>query len=88
MGECLEKAMLLQILADKMKKKSIVEKTKRWVCNNIYTFYGPRFVTYQPMVEKVPQIWVGALCTCNTNQFAHKTPKLHTTAHHMLHCEL
>jgi hypothetical protein len=39
-----------------MKKKSIVEKTKRWVCNNISTFYGPRFITYQPMVEKVPQI--------------------------------
>jgi len=58
MGECLEEALLFQIIVNIMKKKRIVEKIKRWVCSDNSTFYGPRFVTHQPMIEKVPQILV------------------------------
>jgi hypothetical protein len=39
-----------------MENKIIAKKIKRWVCNNSYMFYGPRFITHQQMIEKVPQI--------------------------------
>ncbi len=58
MGECLKEALLFQILANIMKKKKIAKKIKRWMCSSNFTFYGPRFVTHQSMIEKVPQILV------------------------------
>jgi hypothetical protein len=56
MGKCLEEALLFQILINIMENKIIAKKIKRWVCNNSYMFYGPRFITHQQMIEKVPQI--------------------------------